>query len=845
MGCEAIPPRNCKRVKAAINPIPLVSVNIGGFPIIPPSSDVGEVVLVTDSTVDGIALLQSSGVMAFQNGFHAAFNKSRYLNIGISKLRSQASQRWMIIKDSDIRLPSDFGSRLYNLYPFLSKETLYGLSGRRIASCISEFSPLESCEPWEHGLERLKPVVGYFNLFHQGRGPRLYPKSDSKRKEHDDRRFCQQFGSTAIIPVPCLHIGENNVSWGGAREYVGSIEVQKTPVQSALLSALNNVIENTCVVGIWSSKMIAVLANRADHVCVVDTRNLSQRSEDVLEEADRIFCWNRFVQDVADCPNVFLVGKVDMTPLAVPNSDEVRVRLPMRTAAMPEAVDLIHFGHEPSHEFIFEKLVPVLGKLKPGGWLSGTHYGLPGFPQTTSTIELLLGTPEVRDSAGGWALRDAGYGMRDARHTSSAKTLSRARSKERGVVLYVHDAADATRALTALFSLRQQFDSGVAVLMWGKEVPALRIACARFGAEYVSVMAAAKAGGDLLLQGSVSGEPAAFSPVQARLLAAGYSPFEATVLVGTEAAIPSVAKWWAAIRECRAHCVADTEGATLGFSRESAAFRRWQARLRKSQRGQIRAVLSTEAELRKAERIGSRRGKPLVSPAAEVALVTANPAHVWWPEGCTVVTAAMPDDLEALEANWRSIRWPAGMRRMLSTEGTKNTESLPRPFARQENILPAKGAKLRENYAPFPCPSVSSVDDLFVSDKVRRSFADQAYWIQAIVAAAAQCKTKRLLYLDPCMRPVPGAELFYREQDQAAAYASAGWCFVRRGKKVLKTPKLGPPATLFEVAFLKRAAKAFSAEKRERNFEVFLAAFAKKEKRAVTVQDVMPCGWNR
>ena len=107
------------------------------------------------------------------------------------------------------------------------------------------------------------------------------------------------------------------------------------------------------------------------------------------------------------------------------------------------------------------------------------------------------------------------------------------------------------------------------------------------------------------------------------------------------------------------------------------------------------------------------------------------------------------------------------------------------------------------------------------------------------------CKTKRLLYLDPCMRPVPGAELFYREADQCAAYASAGWCFVRRGKKVLKTPKLGPPATLVNVAFFRRAVKAFAKEKKERNFEVFLHAFAKKEKRAVTVQDVMPCGWNR
>ena len=214
----------------------------------------------------------------------------------------------------------------------------------------------------------------------------------------------------------------------------------------------------------------------------------------------------------------------------------------------------------------------------------------------------------------------------------------------------------------------------------------------------------------------------------------------------------------------------------------------------------------------------------------------------------------MPEDMETLAANWRSMRWPTRMRRFLSTESTEDTEdtetnteedSLSRPFAPLTDgseLLSAKDAKTREK---LPCPSVFSVDPLLVSEKVRRGFADQAYWIQAIIGAAAQCKTKQLLYLDPCMRPVPGAELFYREADQSAAYASAGWCFVRRGKKVLKTPKLGPPATLFDVAFLKRAMKAFAVEKKERNFEVFLHAFAKKEKRSVTVQDVMPCGWNR
>ncbi len=262
------------------------------------------------------------------------------------------------------------------------------------------------------------------------------------------------------------------------------------------------------------------------------------------------------------------------------------------------------------------------------------------------------------------------------------------------------------------------------------------------------------------------------------------------------------------------HIVIDDAGNTFGFDRQNASFIRWHARVRKSLSGPIRKYLNPLEELAGAGRLRGGKTLPLlVSPEAETALILANPAHVWWPKSCTVVTAPMPEDVEALEKNWRSIKWPKDMVRWAVSMSDE--------------------------------PLVLPVPVLELSPHVLKTFPKEAYWIQAILTAAARCKTKRLLYLDPCMRPVPGAELFYRDPDQSAAYASAGWCFVRRGKKVLKTPKLGPPATLFDVAFLKRAAKAFAVEKKERNFEVFLHAFAKKEKRAVTVQDVMPCGWNR
>ena len=838
------------------------------------------IVVSSDDDPPTARLAESSGLQhtqattaAFSNGFHAAYGKSQFINQGISKAlkvsdRSTANELWCLILDGDVLLPADFGERLDSLVPFLSSKFIYGVNGRRAVETYPEFCSIRPHEPWLRTGSDEPCVLGSFQLFCLKIGIR-YPKSDFNRIYHDDIRFYDTFGPRRAknLPFMVLHCGQMKDNWD---ELVPDLRLSDSNTPRLGRGALHRrfCADSGILLGAWLPDLVKGFAQRFPRIFLIDTRNLSQRSEDVLEEADRIFCWNRFVRGVEECANVFLVGTVDKTPLPVPNSDEVRVRLPMRTAPMPESVDHIHFGHEPAHEFIFEKLAPVLGKLKPGGWLSGTHYGLPGFPQTTSTIELLLGTPEIRDSAGGWALRRStgvppvgtlGVSPDAAAGTATGPTGG-TRCATRGVALFVYDAEDATRALTAVFSLRQQYDGGIAVLMWGKEVPALRIACARLGVEYVSIMDTAKARGDALLQAGVSGEPAGFQREQARLLATGYSPFAQTVMVSMDSTMPQLAKWWRALSVAgpsrsrtsprgagrSPYLWLDEAGKSLGFVQTDGAFTRWHARMRKSLSGPIRKTLNPLEELAGAGRLRGGKALPLlVSPEAETALILANPAHVWWPESCTVVTAAMPEDMETLPANWRSIRWPAGMRRFLSTEDTEtNTEeeALSRPFAEGTELLSAKDAKTREK---LPCPSVSSVDPLLVPEKVRRGFADQAYWIQAIIAAAVQCKTKRLLYLDPSMRPVPGAELFYRAADQSAAYASAGWCFVRRGKTVLKTPKLGPPATLFDVAFLKRAAKAFAVEKKERNFEVFLNAFAKKEKRSVTVQDVMPCGWNR
>ena len=254
---------------------------------------------------------------------------------------------------------------------------------------------------------------------------------------------------------------------------------------------------------------------------------------------------------------------------------------------------------------------------------------------------------------------------------------------------------------------------------------------------------------------------------------------------------------------------------------------------------ELPALLQRRVKVRLARALSVTR---LDAPEHELALVAARSAHVWLPGDCTVVTvvtvvtAVMREDVEALHRSWLALRWPVGVRRLVvpcfeSTEGAeKRTEKeatdaassvSSRAFRGENSWLPA-GAE--------GCP---------LSAKAAKALAGEPYWTQALLSAARRTRSKYLLYLDPCMTPLPGAELFPRGW-------GCGWCFIRRGKSVLKTPKLGTPATLIERAWLLEAAEAFLKRRRKTDtFEVFLHARAKAERRPVVVADVMARGWSR
>ena len=112
---------------------------------------------------------------------------------------------------------SDFCERLEALSPFLDRNKLYGLRGRRIAASPEVFTALRRLEPWESALERISTVVGYFNLFHRNGPHRSYPKSDPDGTIHDDYRFYSLVGKAncAELPMTALHLGQTRVNWNG------------------------------------------------------------------------------------------------------------------------------------------------------------------------------------------------------------------------------------------------------------------------------------------------------------------------------------------------------------------------------------------------------------------------------------------------------------------------------------------------------------------------------------------------------------------------------------------------------------------------------------------------------
>lgn len=256
-------------------------------------------------------------------GFHAAHNKSRFINAGLRYLRRRlrreqaqnvTSGSWIIVIDADVMLPGDFRDRLEALLPLLDPRKLYGMWGRRVVRTSDEFFRLKSLNPWETYLERSPPVIGYFNLFHMQGPQHFYPASPRETGGHDDYRFYRKFGpkSSVKLPMTVLHLGSTAVHWEGRVENVGAsvaIEPKDKVVLAQVVEELGMEArtQDAVLLGAWWSAPVHILAPMFRRVLVVDLRDLAEPGHDALQEADRAFLWRRFTEGLAGLSNVFLV----------------------------------------------------------------------------------------------------------------------------------------------------------------------------------------------------------------------------------------------------------------------------------------------------------------------------------------------------------------------------------------------------------------------------------------------------------------------------------------------------------------------------------------------------------
>ena len=145
--------------------------------------------------------------------FNAAFNKSGVINEGLEALDADG---WVVLIDSDVRLPRHFRERVSALP--LKSGAMYGAAGRKLCDERPMFDMLVECEPWDRFCDRQSGIFGYFNLFDlEGKNNRYPVRDAATGGEHDDSRFQDLFllEDRRTVPMTVIHTGRPWENWHG------------------------------------------------------------------------------------------------------------------------------------------------------------------------------------------------------------------------------------------------------------------------------------------------------------------------------------------------------------------------------------------------------------------------------------------------------------------------------------------------------------------------------------------------------------------------------------------------------------------------------------------------------
>lgn len=724
------------------------------------------------------------------------------------------------------------------------RAVLLGLAGRRICREV----PRRGLVPRWY-LERHEGVIGYFQV---DQGSRLgrWEGGGEWGEAHEDWVFAMGYGEGNCVALPFAshHVGGVSRHWSG---YEGRLEAGGDSGEGKVVGAGEWFGEALCgrvvvVLGVYGPEDAVGLAGVVGvggEVLVVDRWELDQGKVERVEDLPEWLCgiagwragaWRRCREawwrgeaapslEESVVPLFLELIEADRRLTRERFEEGVRgvsggvVRIlgeggsdPLEDGVVREGVDGLWIGGEIGYGVVMREVPRWRRKMRGcEGVICGAFYDVVNWPESTAAVGMLLGTPEVVAVDGQWLKRSpgrAGDGAGYPRGLPLDDAELEGVAGGAGVVFCQESRAGDVleRLMVSLHSVREHWAGEVVVLYSGAESPAVRVACARYGAWYREVP-----GPDEEDEGEEDR-----ARVDVERMVRDWSPFGRTLWIetGVIGNGKQIGKW--------ARRVGDGRKGVRGTVKEVEVLR-----LRRGMEGR------SEGERVRLER--------------EVMRAWAVTVRVRW--DAAVVTGLLRDDLDGFGRNWMATSWRYGAA-VLEEEWRVRV-----PVPVYVGLCEVGAAEVGAAMVEGPDGSCAVVTLMPVAGWPGPD-AGEPYWTAALGAAAVRAETEWLIYVDPMMHPSSGAELFLghrmRGGEETDVYAP-GWAFRRIGVeesewigrvfggdgleggavpvpeelelgRLMRHVRLGPPATMVRREVMKDVLAEWLAMAGDMPFEVFL-----------------------
>ena len=773
--------------------------------------------------------------------FNAAWSKYWMLREGLGGEEGVRA----VVHDADMVLSEVLLARVRRAVEVCGdRAVLLGLAGRRICREV----PRRGLVPRWY-LERHEGVIGYFQV---DQGSRLgrWEGGGEWGEAHEDWVFAMGYGEGNCVALPFAshHVGGVSRHWSG---YEGRLEAGGDGGERTLVGAGEWFGEALCgrvvvVLGVYGPEDAVGLAGVVGvggEVLVVDRWELDQGKVERVEDLPEWLCgiagwragaWRRCREawwrgeaapslEESVVPLFLELIEADRRLTRERFEEGVRgvsggaVRIlgeggsdPLEDGAVREGVDGLWIGGEIGYGVVMRE-VPRWRRRMRGceGVICGAFYDVVNWPESTAAVGMLLGTPEVVAVDGQWLKRSprvSGDGAGYPRGLPLDDAELEGVVGGAGVVFCQESRAGGVLEglMVSLHSLREHWAGEVVVLYSGAESPAVRVACARYGARYREVPGEDE---------EDEGEEGSVRVDVERMVREG-SPFVRTLWIET---------------------------GVIGNGKQIG---KWARRVRDGRKG-VRGIVKEVEVLRLRRGMEGRSEGERVRLEREVMRAWAVTVRVRW--DAAVVTGLLRDDLDGFGRNWMATSWRYGAATM--EEEWRIRVPVPVYVGLCEVGAEEVGAAMVEG----PDGSCAVVTLMPVAGWPGPD-AGEPYWTAALGAAAVRAETEWLIYVDPMMHPSSGAELFLghrmRGGEETDVYAP-GWAFRRIGVEesewigrvfggdgleggvvpvpeelelgwLMRHVRLGPPATMVRREVMKDVLAEWLAMAGDMPFEVFL-----------------------